>query len=434
MTDTLGVDETAEEARSREIEVLVPSEVRARIEAEATVSARAYHAELQRLSPRVEITREPLTYEKHLPRSSFGDRALAELNDDPRARGRLRRHAEEMDVELPRFLDRIYRGSPEGLEVRVNPSRVDGQGGYFSPPLYAQELFSTAPRAKRVLAGMIPNFLLTAQVIEVKLPRIVEGTKAQGGSDVSPVPNQDFTDASVESWCETFMGQSDCSMQQLEQSPPTAALDVVVLKDLLESYDEQLEASLFTGLGKEKQQIAGILNLPTGAGNVTVVTATGTKGYEIFKELGRVAGQLGDARKCPPEVWLMRTARWAYIGTEEDEEKLPLAVPGHQAIPAPPFTFDDDRPAVAPAILGWPTYLSDAIPVTVNGNQDIILAARPTDSVLFESQKHTSVFKEVLSGTLQARFQLHGYGAALHRYPTGLAYLTGAALKVESGY
>jgi len=420
---------TAEQARAAIDEVratweAIPPELRDVVLAEERVRR-----------PEVRTTREPLTYERHTPTSYFRDRALAEINGDQEASGRLQRHAAEMDIEMPRFLERVYRSAPEGLETRVNPSRIDGQGGYFSPPLWANEAFATAPRAKRVLASLIPTFPLTAKVSEIKLPRILApGTAAEATQDVSPVPDQDFTDAAAESWVETFSGNSGCSMQLLEQSPAGAHLDHSILKDLLEDYDEALEAALFNGTGKSHQQIAGILNLTTGAGGVSVVTATGTKGYEIFKELGKVAGQLGDARKVSPEVWLMRTARWAYIGSEEDEEKLPLAVPGHQALPPVPYTFDDTRPAVAPPILGWPTYLSDAIPVNINGNQDVIVCARPTDSMLFETAKSTMVDKETLSGTLQARFMLHGYAAALFRYPTGLAYLTGKALEVQSGY
>jgi len=434
MSDTLELDETVEEDRG----AAIPAEVRARIEAEAVVSARAYHAELQRLSPRVEIRREPMVYERfqgHLPReeqaSYFADVARAQISNDQRARARLERHAKEIAVESERLQQRRL----EGAEFRVNPSRVTG-GEFFGVPWWANEYFATAARAKRVYASMIPTFDLPTGVVEVNLPRIVEGTHAPGVSDVTPAPERDFTDAAVESWCETFAGQADCSMQQLEQSPATAALDVVVLKDLLESYDRRLEESLFTGTGKANQRIAGVLNLTTGAGGVSVVQYTGKQGYEMFAALSQVAAKLGDARNCPPEVWLMRTARWCYLGGAEDLQNLPLAVPGHQALPPVAYTFDDSRPAVAPPILGWPTFLSDAIPATLGAgkNRDVIVCARPTDSVLFESPKHTSVFKEVLSGTLQARFQLHGYAAALHRYPTGLAYMEGSGLEVSAEY
>jgi HK97 family phage major capsid protein len=382
---------------------------------------------------------EPLTYERGLPFSYFRDRAMAEHNRDEQAQKRLQRHAREAEVEVPRMMEaRSRRELPEGAELRVNPNRVDGTGGYFSPPLWANEYFATAPRPKRVLAGMIPNFPLDAKVSEVKMPRLTTGANVEPVTDVTAVPNRDLLDAASETVMMTLSGVSDVAMQLLEQSPPGAHLDHSILKDCLEAYDFELEKALFTGLGKADQQIAGILNLATGAGAVTTVEFSGTKGYELFSVLGKLASQLGDARLLPPEVWMMRTARWCWLGSSEDEEKLPLAVPGHQAIPPVPYTFDADRPAVAPPILGWPTYLSDAIPATLGpvgeANRDTIVTIRPTDSMLFETPKHTGVLTEVLSGTLQARITLHGYAGALFRYPTGIAYLTGAGMKVESGF
>jgi HK97 family phage major capsid protein len=377
------------------------------------------------------VSREPLTYERGAGVSYFRDRALAQHRRDAAAEQRLQRHAAEMDVELPRLAERMTtRETPDGFEARVNPNRIDGQGGYFAPPLWANEYFATAPRPGRVLAGMIPNFPLDAKVSEIKLPRITTGTKAAPATDDTPTEDADFTDAASESWVETFAGHSDVSMQLLEQSPPGAHLDHSILKDMLESYDAELEKALFIGTGKANQQITGLLNLA----GTTTVEYSGTHGYEMFTVLGKLSAQLGDARNLPPECWIMRTARWSYLGSSEDEQKLPLAVPGHQAIPPVAYTFDDARPAVAPPILGWPTYLSDAIPANIESNRDTIVCVRPTDSMIFESEKHTSVLTEVLSGTLQARFELHGYAAALFRYPTGVGYLTGAGMKVETGY
>lgn len=392
---------------------------------------------------RIRVTREPLTYERHGTRarhSFFADWAAVAHNpgSSPDAEARLERHRAEMKVELPALEKRMATEAPD-VEYRVNPSRVDGQGGYFSPPLWSEEHFATAPRPKRVLAGLIPSFDLPDGVGSVHLPRITTGTKAGTPADVSPAPEQDFTDAAVESYAATVTGNADVALQLLEQSPLGAALDHSILKDMGEAADENLEEKLFVGTGSSaNREITGILNLPTGAGLTSAVTFTSAspKGYEIFSELGKVAGQLGDARRLPPECWVMRTSRWAALGSAEDEEKLPLAVPGHQALAPVAYTFDDSHPAVAPPVLGWPTYLSDAIPNTLGAgaNQDIVLAIRPSDHMLFESDTKTMVLTEVLSGTMQVRFSLRRYAAVLWRYPTGVSYLQGTGLVVPSEY
>jgi Phage capsid family len=382
------------------------------------------------------VTKEPLTYErrgKNSFHSFFRDWALQEIQPNDKAEARLKAHENELRVEMPKMEARLAK-NPEA-EYRVNPQRTEGEGFSFAPPLWASELFATAPRPKRVLASLIPSFELPPGASSVNLPRMTTGTEAGTPVDIAPPPNRDILDAAVSAPATTIAGISDVSLQLLEQSPQTAALDFVVMKDLSEAADASLEEKLFTGTGA-KNQFTGLLNLATGAGGVSSVTFNSAtpKGYEIYGYLGKLGAQLGDARKCPPEAWLMRTARWCALGSSLDLEDLPISTPGHEAIPVPAFTFDDSRPSVAPPILGFPNYLSDACPANLGagGNQDAIVAIRPSDMVLFESTTKTAVFKEVLSGTLQARFQLHRYASVLWRYPTGIATLTGTGLVVQS--
>lgn len=382
-------------------------------------------------SPKVEVVREPLTYERNGRQSYFRDRVLS-LRGDDEARARLERHAREMRVELPK----LERRRAENVEYRVNPNRVQGYGGYFAPPLWLIEYFATGARANRVLAHFTPNFHLPPGVQSVNVPRIVSGTRAEDQVDDYPVEDKDITDAAVESPAMTISGMSDVSVQLLEQSPQGAHLDWAILKDLRESYDLHLEERMFNGEGT-LQEFAGLLFQKTGSKLASATEITGSpKGYEVFEKLGTVAGKMGDQRKMPPEMWLMRTARWAWLGSSTDEEKLPLAVPGHQPPPEIPYLLDDSKPSAVTAILGWPLYCNDAITATMGkeANQDAIFAVRPTDWMLFESDEHTSVMMEPLSGTLQARIQLTRYAAFVVRYPSGVSYLYGEGLKVPSGF
>src|ERR1700733_10879303 len=88
----------------------------------------------------VEVVAEPPVYERRAQQiegvSWFRD--LIFRDSDREAALRLERHAREVELEL-----------------RVNPNRTQGQGGYFAPPLWLIDQFATAPRAGRRLAKRI---------------------------------------------------------------------------------------------------------------------------------------------------------------------------------------------------------------------------------------------------------------------------------------
>lgn len=363
----------------------------------------------------VEITSEPLTYRVGQPVSFFRDMTLSQRGDLAAAE-RLARHADEMRVEVPRReAERELRARSAGVEYRVNPNRADGTGGYFSIPLWLIEEFAVAPRPARVLSALMPNLPLPGGVGEVKLPRITTGTTTGVSNDGQAVPSQDIIDAAASQPVTPIAGMADVALQLLEQSPPGAHLDWALFRDLTSSYDAQLEGLLVNGSGTGTT-FAGILNLTAGAGGVNAITYTDANPTppEILPSLGQAVAQLGDARSAPPETWLMRTARFAWIAA-----------------------FDAaSRPSNILPLLGFPHALDDAIPATLaaTANQDAIIAMRPSDSILLESEPRTEVFFEVLSGTMHARLRLHGNATAVHRQPTGISKITGTGMVVQSGF
>jgi hypothetical protein len=78
----------------------------------------------------------------------------------------------------------------------------------------------------------------------------------------------------------------------------------------------------------------------------------------------------------------------------------------------------------------------DAIPANLGAgaNQDAMLATRPSDIMLFESDLRVMSTPEPLSGTLQVRFQAMGHAAMINLYPTGHAAIQGSGMVVASGY
>lgn len=367
---------------------------------------------------RLEVTREPLTYELGAERSYFQDLTLA-TNGDNGANARLERHAKELTVELERR-DQTAK-PPQGIEYRVNPNRTQGTGGYFAPPLWLIDAFATAPRAKRVLTNQIPRFALPQGVQSVNLPRLTTGTSEQTASDDATDPGTDIVDVASSATVATISGHGDVALQLLEQSPAGAHLDFAFFKDLSEAYDAQLEVQTINGSGTGNQ-LTGLLQV-VPAGNQVTYTNASPKATDMVPLLGQVAARVGNNRKLPPEQWLLTTSRLAWITSSEDLQNRPLGLTDR----------DSDGKA---DILVWPSEPDDAVPTTLGAgaNQDIIMACRPSDSMLFESEPRAAVHLEVLSGVLMARIQLHAYAAVLHRYPTGAATLSGTGLVIQSGF
>jgi hypothetical protein len=291
-----------------------------------------------------------------------------------------------------------------------------------------------APRAKRVVATLIPGFTLPTGVQSVNIPQMVKGFSTVGEPNLADEPERDETDAGLTSPVVTITGDADVALQLLEQSPPDASLDFVYFKDMLESYDERLEEMLIIGTGTGGT-FTGYLSAVPSANNIVWTQASPT-GSLIFPEAGLAYAAASNARKISPECWLMRGARWAWIGTAEDTAGQPLAVPGHVPNAPLPHLLDDDVPTPVGMMLGVPIYTDGMVPENLGStaNQDAIIACRPTDSMLWESALHTQIMLDVLSGTLMARLQLRRYCAAIHRFPSGIATITGSGMIPATGF
>jgi hypothetical protein len=356
----------------------------------------------------IEVTREPLTYEPAGQHSYFRDRILLALVDDRRAQARLRQHQTEMRTLLAeRDTAAREAAARGGVQLRAT-TIADSSGGQMSPPLWLIDQMVTAPRPGRVLAARMPTLALPAGVSEIDVPRVATGTTVQPTPDGAVIATEAVLDALASSVVAQFSGAIDATLQLLERSPAGSALDFVLLRDLLASYDAALEQQLIAGTGVNGQ-LLGVLNVPAGAGLASDVTYTDASptGAEMIVPAMQACAQLGDARKRPPEAILMRTARRAWFAAQ-----------------AWPQTF------VAP----WPVDEDDAIPVT--GGQDAILALRPSDMLLIESPSPiVSVDRDSLSGTLGVRLTLRGYAAALAgRQPTAVARVVGSGMAVQPGF
>jgi HK97 family phage major capsid protein len=374
------------------------------------------------------------TYRQDGRFSYLQDRVTADKNTA--ARARLDRHAQEVDAYRADLVARASRtASNNGVEARINPSLITGQGGELAPPAWVIDKFASVPRPARVLARLAKSFPLPPHAQSVNVPVMTVGTSTgwQGNDNTSDVET-DVTTTSEFSEVVTISGQADVAMQLLELSPLGASLDEMFFSDMSEAYDATLEAQLLYGPGGTgaQAQLLGILNA-TGINAVTYTDASPT-GHAMYPLIGQAVAQVGKNRKLPPEVFLMTSRRWGWLRTSEDLQDLPFDFPELNGA---------DNPLCPGAIAGFPVWLSDAIPSVLtaglygigNGTQDVIIACRPSDIYLFEANPLTSTFVDVTSGTLEARLTFRNYVAALtSRYVTSVAVVSGTGMATQTGF
>jgi|HubBroStandDraft_6_1064221.scaffolds.fasta_scaffold00417_12 HK97 family phage major capsid protein len=361
-------------------------------------------------------TREELVYQ-YGSTSYYRDLALAEIRNNSGAGERLERHGRQMDTISKLRETRTLEGTE--FEYRVNPNVEAGHGGEYAPPLWLNHLFAEARRPGKILQRLINEegheFDLPPGVSSVNLPRMLKGTLANDETPGTGANMQDVETEKVKAQAILYGGISDWAIQDLEMSPPGAHLDWVVFTDLEESLYSELETDMITGNGETVTEPLGLLNV-TGINAISYATlAAGT----LFEKIGVAIAKVGIERKRPADALLWTTARQAYLATVPTSEQRPLILTDNVGGDWPISSF-----------AGFSVYLDDAIPRTVNGNQEPILAVRSDDFMLWQSRPLQAVIEDATSGTLQVRFRLHRTTAWMpHRFPSGISVLTGAGMK-----
>lgn len=395
--------------------------------------------------PNIEVRREPLTYERHSPRQSyFRDMGLGYVGGDHEARARLQRHAQEMDVEVPklearraaafqRHLDELASAGYEPHVEHRDISRTDGAGGEFVPPLWLLEEYAEFARAGRTVAGLVQEIPLPAGTDSISIPRITGGTStAAQTADNAAVSETDITTNSVTGPVRTIAGQQDIALQLLEQSP--LMFDQVVYADLQADYNSKLATQLINGSGAAGQH-TGFLVL-AGTNSVAYTDASPTV-PEFWPTGAQAISQASTGRKLPMDWVLMHSRRWYWMTAALDSSNRPFIVP---AGAGPNNSLAVPGGVVAEGLVGqWhglPNYLDQNMPTTLGaGTEDAVLVGRKSDHLLFEGAMRARALPEVLSGTLTVRLQVYAYSAFIcGRFPAGISKITGTGLAAPSGF
>jgi HK97 family phage major capsid protein len=195
-------------------------------------------------------------------------------------------------------------------------------------------------------------------------------------------------------------------------------------------YGYKLELQLINGIGSAtpqgsgNNQLLGILN-NTQIPAANIISYTGaTTATTMYSYLGQAVAAIGNNRLLPPECWMMRTNRVGWLATSEDTQNRPLII------------SDNNNATGEFDLATFEVHHNNAIPITLGttANQDVIIACRPSDWLILESERRTNVYTEVISGVLSARIQMRRYASALLREPTSVAYITGSGMSRPASF
>lgn len=326
------------------------------------------------------------------------------------------------------------------FEQRVNPNTTAGTGGEFVPPLWLVSQYVPFVRPGRVFANRVTNKPLPPGIDVINIPKITLGSltgiqSTQGGA----VTSQDITTSTVSAAVNTIAGQEDISLQLLEQSP--LAMDGVIFDDLGRDYDQRLDLQVIAGSGSSGQHL-GILNVTSATSNtdITKANAVTVSSASFIASGGQYNSIVNGVNKietlrlaAPTAIWVhpRRSNSWALA---MDGNTRPLFVKSSYG-PWNSVGVDEASPVpqgMAGELFGLPVIKDANMPTAMNGTSttggtaDAVVVLKEDDCWLFEGTVRMRALPEILSGTLQIRFQLYAYSAFIpNRFPPSLSLLTG---------
>ena len=344
-----------------------------------------------------------------------------------------------------RIMDSPFERSGR-LEARA-PTRIVGQGGYAIPPLWLITDYIPALRPGRVAAGLCRNLPLPEGPDSINIPRLLTPTlTGVQGADAAPVTSRDFSDTFQQANVKTIAGQEDVPIQLIEQSPGQI-LDRVLMTDLIADYNQKVDLQVLTGNGTGAPLSGGQVVGIYPAGNWGATTLSWAQASPVPVEFGQVLGAMASKTaynrfNLMDFAYLMHPRRWFWFATGLDGASgtsgryiVNTAQNGFslfnvQAVEQAEAPFEG---YVGDVPFGPKAYIDANVPITDNGSgalggsNDISLGAIWDDLWLFEGDLRTRVLSEVLSGTLELRFQVYGYLAFLSRYGVSITISYGGA-------
>ena len=352
------------------------------------------------------------------------------------------------------FVSGVKRGTFDSspFERRVNPNLAQGQGGYFVPPEWLIEEFIPYLRAGRVAAGLCRQMDLPEGTDSINIPKVSTPTLvAPQNSNNAAVASQDVQDSAVQANVKTLAGQEDVAIQLIEQSPGQI-FDRVVMEDLIADYNRLVDRMVIYGSGQNTTalnagQISGIYPATNWSANQVTWTSASPLGQSFNQVLAAMASKASYNRYSLDNFhYVMHPRRWFWFASQLDGSLGQSGRPLVNASDFGPFNLDAMNVAEVPfeglagrVPFGPSVYIDGNVPTNDNGSgsqsstYDIAIGAKWDDLWLFEGDLRTRVLPEVLSGTLEVRFQVYNYLAFLVRYGQSISLGQGSGFGAPVG-
>jgi hypothetical protein len=362
----------------------------------------------------------------------------------------------EFRASLPRELRssvaRTLEASPfearsNQIETRANPSRETGHGSEFVPPLWlVEDDWIPYLRAGRVIAPQLRNMPVPMGTDVIKVPKIKLGTEvAPQLMDNAGVASRDIETTYVEAPLKTLAGQEDVAIQLIEMSPGQV-FDRVVQEDLLQDYNLKVDANISFAPGTNVTQlnagtILGLFPATNWGTSSQVHTSSETKytAQTLFAAMGCNWSWLAKERYNTQNVHHFINPRRAAFFASSTDAASETGRPFINAADFPNFNIGAElaeerteaegfvmRTPLGPEVfqtVNIPAYANEGATAlspnkTSEGSYtaDYLLTVKCDDVWFFESDLRTRVLPEVVSGTLQIRYQVYAYVGLLVRY------------------
>lgn len=392
-------------------------------------------------------------------------------------------HAAEREFRTSIGMGGELTSSPferRAFEQRANPSRAPGAGGEFVPPLWLVENdFIPALRAGRVISPLCRNMPVPLGTDTIKLPKIKLGAEvAPQLQDNAGVASRDIETEYVEAAVKTLAGQEDVAIQLIEQSPGQV-FDRVVQEDLLADYHLKVDQNVSYGQGLNASTLnAGTIkglfpSLGTGANEWKAghrESTTAISPQVLIAAMGANWSHVAKERFNTQNVHhVINPAFGAYLASATDGEsekgrllinasdfpnfnisgelasdtapegflfKTPLGPSVFQSANIPPIlpSANSSKTGSAAEIIAASNKAAEALITSGTEAFSYCLTAKFDDVWFFESDLRARVLPEVVSGTLQIRFQVYAYIALLVRYGPSLQFAGGKPFKVGTSF
>ncbi|SKM81098.1 phage-related major capsid protein [Mycobacteroides abscessus subsp. massiliense] len=362
---------------------------------------------VRKAQARIAEVKEAAAYEKGSGRSYFKDLVLYSMNQDTdgSAAERLRRHAVDVKGANYRALD-----------------RVDGNGGYFVPPIYLVSQYIELARSGRAFANLLTQQPLPAGTDSINIPKVTRGTLVGAQTaDNAAVASQDLQDAQIRADVRTIAGEQNIAIQLLDQSPIN--FDEVVFQDLIADYGTKVDLATLTGSGTAGQ-VKGVHNTP----GIQTIAVTAVDLTKFYGALADAIQRVHTLRFLSPTVVVMHPRRWAWLTGQLDSQKRPLVLPAGRSFNNVATLDAVASQQVVGEIQGLPVVTDPNLPTTLgtNSDEDVVYVLRAPDLLLFESGIRTRVLNEVGGHNLQVTLQVYGYLAfTAERYPQSVVEISG---------